>query len=532
MNKKIKFLIIILLAAIGFGIYYYLITKTPSYITVPVQKGTIIQEVSTSGSVEPPATINLYFKTSGKLADMDVRVGDTVEANQVLAKQEMKGFDSALAQSQSGVKAAQAQLDQLLAGASAEDIDVYKTAAANAQTSLASARQAHDNVKQSAVNAIKDALAKADDAVHNRADRLFNDPTGPNPSFGITVSSQTFQFKIEADTDTKITIGSERKNIEDILKSWKAEADGNFGDLSESLNTASRNLQIIQKMINSLAEVVNGYNSTSITDDAVYQNYRTDILTARTNLNAALENITGAEGSLAGADAKVQAAEGTLKSAQDQLAAQAAPARQSDAAVYIARINQARAAETQVEQEIQDLSIVAPARGIVAKTNGNPGEILNPGSTVISLIPESTLEVKLNVSEDTITGVKAGQKVIVTLDALGNQPLTGKVVSIEPSGTIISGAVYYQTTVMLDEVNPLIRPDMSANAMIETAVHDNALTVPVSAIQSSGGAQFVQVLEAQNVINKNVETGVESGDGMIEIVSGLTEGDKVILGTQ
>ena len=534
MNKKIVITLIIIVAIVGFGTYYYFSTKKTSYVTAVVQKGTIAQEVSTSGSVEPPTTINLYFKTSGKLAELDAHVGDTVEAGQVLAKQEMDGLDSSLAQAEAGVMAAQAQLDQLLAGASSENIKIYETAAANAQNSLANARQAKDNSSQNAVGAVKDAYAKADDAVHNRADRLFSDPTGPNPSFGVTVSSGTSKFQIEADSNTEITIDAERKNAENTLKSWNTEINGSSleGNLDDYLTDAGQNLQEIQKILNNVAGVVNGYNSTTLADDTVYQSYRTDILTARTNVDAALSGITAAKTSLSAAEANISATSGVLKTTQDQLAAAVAPARQSDAAVYIARINQAQAAATLVEEQVKDLTISAPLPGLVAKTNGNPGEIVGPGTIVISLIPNGTLEVKLNVSEDTITGVKVGQKAVITLDALGSQQLTGKITGIEPAGTIIAGAVYYQTTVMLDQVNPLIRPDMTANALIETAIHNNVLIVPMSAVQTSGNTIFIQVLQGQKAVQKNVQTGIKSNNGMVEIVSGLEDGDLVILGTK
>ena len=66
--------------------------------------------------------------------------------------------------------------------------------------------------------------------------------------------------------------------------------------------------------------------------------------------------------------------------------------------------------------------------------------------------------------------------------------------SLEEITTIISGAVYYKTTVNLDKADSRIRPDMTVNALIETAVHENSLVAPVGALQSTGGKTFVQVL--------------------------------------
>jgi RND family efflux transporter MFP subunit len=201
--------------------------------------------------------------------------------------------------------------------------------------------------------------------------------------------------------------------------------------------------------------------------------------------------------------------------------------------LYQSQIDAALAAMQQVQKQINDLTIEAPQGGIVVRTNGNVGEVATPATAVVSLIPTAALQVKLNVSEDNITNVSSVQTVTMTLDALGDQTkLTGKVIAIEPAGTIIGGAVYYKTTVALDRADNRIRPDMTVNAQIETAVHDNSLVIPVSALQTSGGKTTVQVLIGKKAIQKDVTRGIESQDGMVEIISGLAQNDQVILGTK
>jgi len=534
MSKKIIIAAVLVVVIIGAGAFiYFQNSNKPNYITQTAKLATIIQEVPASGSVQPPSTLDLYFTSSGKLTALNVKAGDNVNKGQILAKIDTTQLDAQLAQMQAGVDAAQAKLDQLFAGASSEDLTLSQTAVANAQSGIQNAQATDENTRQAAVDAIKDAYSKADDAIRNHVDRLFQYPGGQNPSFGAVIVSDSTQYNIVADPNTEVIINAERKNIELILQSWETATKSSIKDnLDAEIINASQDLQTTQKFLNDVAGVINSFNSDNLTNDTVYQGYRGDVLTARSSIGGAIASVTAAAGALKSSKAALDSATGALKSAQDALTLKAAPARQSDVALYQSQIDQARAAMHQVQSQIGDLTLTAPGSGIIIRTNGNIGEIATPATAVISLIPTSALQVKLNVSEDNVANIAGGQNVTMTLDALGSSQLTGKVVSIEPAGTIVGGAVYYKTTVDLNNADNRIRPDMTVNAQIETAVHQQVLVVPASALQNSGGKTTVRILVGKNAVEKNVATGIESQDGMTEIISGIGQNDQVILGTK
>lgn len=299
-------------------------------------------------------------------------------------------------------------------------------------------------------------------------------------------------------------------------------------DLLTTLTQTTANLQYIQKFLNDIATAVNSYNSKILAEDTIYQNYRTGIITARTEVDGALNSITSAQTTLKSAAAQVDNAVGAQKIAQDQLSLVIAPARQTDAAAYLAAIDQAQAAVEQIRAQINDLTITAPAAGIIAATNGNVGEIISAATPIAVLIPIGSLQIKLNVSEDNIVDVKTGQSVDIALEALSNSQLFGKIIAIDPAETIISGAVYYQTTVNFDQIDERIRPGMTVNALIKTTTHQNALLIPAAAIYSNKN-KFVKLLQNNKVIEQEIQTGIEGEDGMVEIISGLQEGQQVIL---
>lgn len=523
---------VIVVGATGF---YMTRAGGPSYIEAKVQKGELIQEVSASGDVEPPVTLDLHFKTGGKLAELNVEAGDRVDAGQVLARLDAGDLEVQLDQADEGVAVAQAQLNKLLAGSSSEDIEIYKTAVNNAQNNLDNLQRVQDIAVQSSIDVLRDAYSKADDSVRNRADRLFEDPTSRSPSFGITIDYGSSQYPIKPkNTDDELEINAERVEIEGILNDWEiliADPDSIKENSQSAINDAGANFQMIQTFLNNVALVINSYNSSELADDAAFQGYRTDIATARTNVGAAITSIAAAKGSLESAAANVTTAEGMLKTAQSQLALMVAPTRQSDAQVYMSLIGQAQAVRRQIEKQIEDLTIVSSEAGMVAQTNGDVGELMNLSVSVVSMIPEGFLRVKLNVSENNIVDVRVGQKVDITLDAFGDgHHFYGKVVSIDPVGTLISGAVYYKTTVDFDEVDERIRPDMTVNASIETVVHQDSIYIPISALQTIAGRKSVQILRDGVPVEREVQTGIENSEGMIEIISGLEVGQTIILG--
>lgn len=169
---------------------------------------------------------------------------------------------------------------------------------------------------------------------------------------------------------------------------------------------------------------------------------------------------------------------------------------------------------------------------MVTAVNGERGETVGPDMTIVSLATGGALQIDLSVVEDKIVDVKVGQKARITFDAIENQEFVGTVVAIDPAETVVGGAVYYKTTVLFDDVDERIRSGMTANVWILTATASDTLFVPASAIQIKDDKMIVQVQGESKMIEKEVAVGIENNTGMIEILSGLSEGEQVILNVQ
>ena len=495
---------VIIIGVVGYLFYAH--SSKPTYTAVPVIRGAIVQEASASGKVEPRVQVDLHFKNSGRLIARTVDVSDRVDAGDILARQDTRELEAQLQEVEAGVDVQKARLAQLLAGTSDEDIRLAETAVANAQQTVLDARE-------SVTEAIQDAYTKADDAVRTKADVIFTDPHAADPQVSFVVNNQSVEHNVEL----------QRKTVETALKSWNALRSqlSTSADLEADVTDSQQYLQQVTSLLDYVAQALNAHVSgvTSTTLDA----WKASISTARTNIN------TTASALVIAAEA-LKSAKGALVSAQDALSIKKAPARSADVALKEAEIRAAEAKIGLIEAQIGETRLVAPSEGTVTKVDGEVGEIVGPEREVVSLTPKGALQIKLNVSENNIAGVQPGQQVRITLDAFTDGiEWQGTVVAVDPAETVVGGAVYYQTTVLFNEEDDRIKSGMTANAWVITAMKDRALFIPASAIEDRDGVKYVRVMNQEGgVVERRIETGITGKQGVIEVVSGLSEGEPVM----
>ncbi len=511
MNKK-TLLITIGVAIIISGIVglFFLKRDNTPYEIVTVKRGDLLQEVSASGKVESSSKIDLHFKNSGKLVEMNAKVGKKVSAGQLLARQDTSQLDAQVLEMQAGIDLQNAKLQQLISGASPEDINVYETAIVNAEQSL-------EDSKKNIIDKIKNAYTKSDDAVRGKSDQLFNNPKNSNSQLVFVTSDSRLESDIE----------SQRFLIEDTLNMWleSLRMISTQSNLSYEVELANKNINQIKSFLDDISSTVNALTVYSNISQATIDKWKADISTARTNVDLAASNLSLAEENL-------KTKEGTLRTAQNQLALKKAGVRSSDVAVYQAQISQAKASLQKTQAQRKELMIFAPSSGVVTYVNGEIGEIISPETNSISFTSLGALQVKLNVVEDKIVDVKIGQEVSITFDAIENEKFSGKVVAIDPAETIIGGVVYYQTTILFDKTDERVRSGMTANIWIKISSSEETLFIPVSAIQKKEGKKIVKILSGKQIIEKEVVTGIKNDKGMIEIISGISEGEQVVLGNK
>ena len=252
-----------------------------------------------------------------------------------------------------------------------------------------------------------------------------------------------------------------------------------------------------------------------------------DAISGQSRINSASQQITSARDNLA---VQTQVKPNALASGQAQVASAAA---------------QAQAAQVSLNQT----TLTAPTSGVVVSINGVPGETAGGGTAQApgSLAPQpssgtgsgassgfmviddtSSYVAVMPFAETDAARLAANQTAALTFDAIPNLTISGHVLSISPSATVVSNVVDYYVSFVLNRTDPRLREGMTANASVTVAQADNAVRVPNAAVRTTGGTTMVTVLAKGQQVPTEVVTGVV-GDTYTEIKAGLNEGDTVVL---
>lgn len=195
---------------------------------------------------------------------------------------------------------------------------------------------------------------------------------------------------------------------------------------------------------------------------------------------------------------------------------------------------QAREAVTAIAAQIGNNSIASPMDGIVTKTDVRVGETVALGKVVARVAGSTDMELEADVPESDVAKVAVGMKAKVTFDALTTLDVfTADVTRIDTSASVSQGVVSYTVRLHIADLDKRLRDGMTGNIDIETARAENAVLVPFRAIAKEGARSYVNVQRSKDVTDKvEITTGLEGDDGMIEVKSGLSEGDAVVVSTK
>lgn len=170
--------------------------------------------------------------------------------------------------------------------------------------------------------------------------------------------------------------------------------------------------------------------------------------------------------------------------------------------------------------------------GIVTAVNVVEGGIANPGMPVATVEDINDMKAVLNVSQYDALKVKTGQEASIKLGG-GEKKYKGVVDRINPTAKKVIMGISQETGIPVDVT--IINPDndmrigFDVDVEVMTASKTNALYIPYEAvITDKNGNDRVFTVEGESAVLKNIKTGIES-DFYVEVVSGLSEGENVIL---
>lgn len=570
MKKRLKILLIGG-SVVAAGIVAAAVFSRPkiSYETAAADRGTIVDEVSVTGSVAPKDKISLEPEVTGKVADVAVSVGAMVKAGDVLVRIDAKDLNAKIAGQRAAVDSARAKLAELIAGATPQDVALSQKAVDTAQSRLdaavaakADAQVALDNARKSLANVqakadaqisaktdelladYDDAVTKANDAVNRLSSGLFT------ADDHLTFTSTNSQAENDA-RQTRLSAKAVLVPLADTVAA--AKAAGTADAALSAYAGVSADLAVVKAHLDADAAVLDvalGVPSATLTT------YRQDVSTAQTNVTNAAQSalasksaldlqgklndadVTAAQIAVSNAEAGVSSAAyaaDTARSALDQAKAEltykTTGTRPEIVAAQRAQVASQEAALASLQAELSKRTIVAPDDGVITDVAVKKGETAQVGSPIVTMNVVGKFEIVSNISEVDIAKIKVGQPVRITLDAFPtSEEWTGKIERIDPAEKVVEGVIFYETRVLFDQDDPRLKSGMTANLDIETARSQDALRVPVRAIKERAGKKYVLVIADGKPVERAVEVGLEGLD-YVEIKSGLSAGEPVVIST-
>lgn len=266
----------------------------------------------------------------------------------------------------------------------------------------------------------------------------------------------------------------------------------------------------------------------------------------------------------------VQLAQAQYTQAQNQANAAIASANNQVTTAEQQLTNTQTALQT-AKDNLQNASLIAPANGVIDAVNGRVGEdagnsngnssSASSSSAFIVLVDASTLNIAAQINEANIASVTVNQPATFTVSAYPSQTFRASVTSIDTQGQTTSNVVSYLVNLAVDMQsvnNAHLYPGMTATINITTAERIGVLLVPSAALSfsataiqngelsrtalrgligtgtsttgtTSGSRGIVVELKNGKLVPVLVTTGLTNGQ-LTEVLSGLNEGDQVIIG--
>ncbi len=542
-HKVISAIVVVVIIFVGYsGVKAMTSTSgVTRYVTTTVQKGTIISSVSGSGQVSATNQVDVKAKVSGDITWVAVKAGQAVYAGQVLATIDNKNAKASVLDAEATLAQSKLQLQKDSASA---PIDYQ-----NALDALVAAKVSLATTFNDTFNTLSNTYLDLPANVTGAQNILYGYDLNPVVSqWNVDFLNSLFANK---DADKAGQINSFAVIAVNDYKTARAKYDASFlqyktitrssqsvdvsAVLNQSVDTLTSMAQALQSELNLLSLVY---------DTASFYNSKlpTAFSTMQTNARSYLSSVNGDLSNLLTAQKNIISANQAVKTDQQNITLMQVGNATDGSNPISLQISQNNLAKQERDLEnlktaLYDYTVVAPFDGTIASVSAIVGD---QAGTVATLITKQQIA-ELSLNEVDAAKVSAGQKAVLTFDAVSDLSITGTVAEVDSVGTVSQGVVSYTVKITFDVQDARVKPGMTVNASIQTAVHNDVLVVPSSAVKTVGGVSIAQVFDpaisatsgsagtisATPPKQTQVTIGI-SDDTSVEILSGLSEGEQVV----
>jgi RND family efflux transporter MFP subunit len=510
-----------------------------------VKRGDLTVKVEANGYIEMPTAVNLYFDStmftppySAKIQKIYVKKGDLVKAGALLAKLDDTTQKMAVESTQYSLELAINNVVQTVCCGVTRAPTFYSDAVALYRFEFAvdEIQKAHsllaDGEFELAASQIS--MAKADiDAAKN----VYTNPEYRN--LRSELNEYTEEEISSFDVDSAIArLTGELDNISAIQEQV---AGGNYSRASGMLESLLRDMAETHSVVKLVTHSPGAYTCS-------------DTCTGFTIINEALTKLEEAKQLASSDDVDALKLNEALqmvihdleigdKVLQDNVSTYRQGLNLKAQRDYSVNIQTALINLDRTKQALLKTELLAPFDGEIVDVNLHEGDMITQRYSTTGL-PIDVYVLKLAdtgavmmtgvVDEIDVGKISKGQAATVLIDALPGKTFTGQVQFISPFGTLQTGTGTYNIEIELDpQAATYLAGGQTASAEIMVDEHKDVLLIPNSALHTQGTESWVYVTKGDKtgqMEQRQVQTGLQSR-AQTEIVSGLSEGEKVILTT-
>jgi multidrug efflux pump subunit AcrA (membrane-fusion protein) len=556
---------IIMIVVIGAVYYGYQATHgavtVTKYVIQDAAPGTVIASVSGSGQVQAVTSIDVKPQVTETVTKVYVQPGDAVVAGQLLVQLDPTNEQKALQQAQLSLQSAQLSLAKLQEAPATTTLAQDENAVTQDQESIVTASTTLAKDYQSGFDTVSSAFIDfqtvmtglQDFATGNDVSKLESNPDAYVNLMPTYLQGSTLPYREEVATTYQAAVAAYQRNLIDYHAASRASSAAALNALyAETYQTAQTISEAVKSGKDLINFVVNNYPTGQGFSPlpSVTNTFQTNLGNYTATLDGDVTNLADTQSSITTDDTNLNNANLSLQEAQDALTALQAGADPLDVQSQNLSIQQAQLSVQTAEQNLAYTSVRAPITGIVSVVDAIAGETVP--SPAVSIVGSGE-EALVTLNEIDAAKVALGDKATLTFDALPSLSLAGKVIELDPVGTVSQGVVNYNVKIGFAQPantssSNQAKPGMSVTANIVTQADQNVIALPNSAVKTSGTASYVLEPSA-SVSAADVSASAAGGitlpaapkmvpvtvglsnDTLTEITSGVNVGDQVITQT-
>lgn len=540
-NKLILVGVVIVLVLISYFISRaFTGTETAvSYVYGEVSKGSLISSISGTGQVLAFNEFQIKPKASGDVVYVGVKNGQAVKSGDLIAQLDSSDAQKSVRDAEMSLASAKLSFEKFIQPADELSLLQANNTLTQAQESKDQAEEDLTRTYEDGFNKISSAFLDLPTVITGLNNILFGNTYNSNQSNvdyyinSISSNNGIVQYKDSAVSAYQRARESYDQSFQDYklvsrfsstteIESLVDETYETIKAMSDAVKSADNLIQFYKDKLG----LIDANKSVSSLVDTALANINS--YTSKTNTH--LSNIFSVKTSISDDKQAIIIADRSIVEKTKSLENLIAGPDKLDIQTQELSIEQKQNSLLDAKEKLADYFIRAPFSGIIGGFSLKKGDSVSSGTAIASVITDQKIA-EITLNEVDVSKIKIGQKAIMSFDAIDDFSITGEVADMDVMGTVNQGVVSYNVRVSFDVKDERIKSGMSVSVSIITESKQDVLLVPIGAVKSNSGGDYVEMMINGVVIQQTIKTGL-SNDTSIEVLEGLNEGDEIIIQTK